>query len=405
MAEENDKDMAENCLGSPALNSDVQQSSRMAGVGPTSVKNGETNYHAFAKNSEDLDLVPPSVIMPIKKYNWSNRLSTVSDIEKILKQPSTTILNENLKTVVDLMATSIGDSQLKVCQKGLQLMQQLIIIVKERIAPFIPALTTLILVKMGTNKGDLKRIGMHLFKMLMEAVGPMKVMSEVANRGLQYKTSRVREEAINVIISVLILYDNGGLQLIHVAKDLVSCLADGKPRVRQAAFEAVALLTSKLVDGEFSQMVAMIGSLHKINECVSQEELCDLNIMDAYHARLERHSLPTLDDQGMVKYAILALTSGGNVDGKGTPVHTGEDIDWIMAETVPAPTHCQSSVESSSQSDRARGQTFRPYRSAGKRPWETDTKTEVYFFGRGWVCVCVCVCLWYRGCHTIYVVK
>lgn len=367
--------MTENNISSPVLNNDVQQWSKTASVGLTNMKNGETDYHSFACNSENLDLVPPSVSMQNEKSNLNSKLSAASDIERILKQPSVSISNENLKAVVDLISTSMGDSQLKVSQKGHQMMEQLITIVGKRIAPFVPALTVFFLVKMGTNKGDFKRTGMHLFKVLMEAVGPMKVMSEVANSGLQYKTSCVREEAINVIISVLILYDNCWLQLLPVAKDLVSCLADRKARVRQAAFEAIALLTSKLMDSEFGQVVAMIGILHKINEHMQK---MDLNIMDAYHARLERHSVPTLDDQGMVKYAILALNPG-SVDGQETPAHTGADIDWIVAESVPAPTHYQPSVESSSPPMLTEGSqgTFRPYRSAGKRPWEMDTKTEV----------------------------
>lgn len=380
------QDMAKDNLGFPVLNSsDVQHWNRTACVGPANVKNGETNYHAFARSSSEeemyLDIVPPSVVTMLNdKSNWSNRLSAASDIERILKQPSTAISNKNLKSVTDLISTSMSDPQLKVSQKGLQLMQQLIAIVGKRISPFVPTLTVKILVKMGSNKGDLRRSGMHLFKVLMEAVGPMKVVSEVANSGLRYKTSRVREEAINVIISALILYDNGGLQLLPIAKEVVICLTDGKPKVRQAAFEAIALLASKLVESEFSQVIGMISNLHKRNESMQEEGLCDLNIMDAYHARLERHSIPTLDDEGTVRYSVVVL-SPGRTGVQETLVYTGADIDWIMAATVPALTH-QPSVESSALvqgkgTQRPNSPSFRPYRSAGKRPWETDIKTEV----------------------------
>ena len=370
------KDMAKDNPVFPVLNGDVKHWEG-ACVGPANLTNCEPNFHAFAQEDTFMDLVPPSVMTQLKdKSNWSNRLSAANEIERILKQPSTAITNDNLTFVVELILTSMSDSQSKVSQKGLQVMVQLVSIVGKRILPFLPALTAKILVKMGSNKGDLKKFGMALFNVLMEAVGPAKVIVEVSSCGLTHKTSRVREEAVNVMILALLHRQNSGMHLPSVARELVVYMADAKPKVRQAAFEAMALLTSKLDDIEFNQVVALVGDVHTRHKLQHSSDLC---LMDAYYARLERHSIPTLDEHGMVQYSVMPVSSDGAVS-QTTSQHTGADVDWIVAPLKSTTTSHSQPVEVGSYSkatQRPSSPSFRPYRSAGKRPWETEGQSEV----------------------------
>lgn len=369
--------MSEDLSRCSALNdskdSDVGKWNRTACVGPESTKNRETDFHAFSLSPEEelyLDFVPTSVVnMLSDKSSWNNRLSAVSEIEKIIKKTSTTLPDVDMRSVMDLLLISINDSQSKVAQKGLQVMEYLVTLVGKRIAPHLSALTLKVLTKVGSNKGNLKKAGMSLFKTLMGAVGPMQVLNEVANSGLRYKTSRVREESVNVIISALIYYENGGIQLLPIAKELVPCMVDSKAKVRQASFEAIALVTSKLENSELAQVIAMVVSVHK----TSQTNDNGLNLMDAYQSRLARRAFPKLDEHGLVQYSIPILKPSAGM------LFTGPDVDWISCAVCGGSVPFQgdsSSPQQPLQNSISMGSgppsTFRPYRSAGKRPWETE---------------------------------
>ena len=361
---------------------------KTARVGPESHKNGEIDFHAFSLSPtmEEmyLEFIPPSVAKMLNdKSNWNNRLSAVGDIEKSLKQMSTVLSDADLKHIVDLVAISVNDSQSKVSQKGLQVMEYLAMLVGKRLVPYLGSLTMKILTKVSSNKGNLKKAGMSLFKMLMDTIGPMQILKEVVNCGLRYKTARIREEAINVIISALLYYKNGGIQLLPLAKELISCMMDSKAKVRQASFEAMALITRRSEGSvEFEEVIEMVANAHRAVESRKSHEESGLSLMDAFQSRLARELYPRLDENGLVQYSVSVLRSSSEL--------LGPDVDWICAGTIPGAStgHLQSASKSPplqvaqnppqpQHSAAPMEAAFRPYRSAGKRPWETENKAEV----------------------------
>lgn len=379
------EDLSSSC-STTVKGSELGKWSRTACVGPESTKNDVTDFHAFSLSPEEevcLEFIPPSIVkMLADKSNWNNRLAAIGDIEKTLKQGSSVLSDADLKCVIDLIAISVSDSQSKVAQKGLQVMEYLARLVGKRLVPYMGSLTLKILIKVGSNKGNLKKAGMSLFKTLMDAVGPMQIVKEVASCGLRYKTSRVREEAINVIISALLYYENGGIQLLPIAKELIACMMDNKAKVRQASFEAMALITNRSQDNaEFTQVVEMVVSAHRAMESrKTGEKYHGLSLVDAYQSRLARNLLPKLDENGLVQYSIPVLRSSSEF--------LGPDVDWICAGTVSgtvsSSTHSQPSSTQPEvppnppqQPPATNEPAFRPYRSAGKRPWETENKPEV----------------------------
>lgn len=379
---------------------------KAATVGPESIKTGETDFNAFSPEEElFLEFVPTSVINMLKdKSSWNNRLAAVGEIDKMLRT-SSGLSHTDLKSIVDLILVAVNDSQSKVSQKGLQVMEYLVTLVGKGITPYLPSLTPKVLIKIGSNKANLKIAGMKLFKTLMGEIGPMVVLSEVANSGLKYKTSRVREESVNVIISGLIHYENGGLQLLPIAMALIPCMADGKAKVRQASFEALSLVTSRLEENELSDVITSVISTDK--EYQSKNENAP-SLTDAFQSRLARRVFPKLDEHGLIQYSIPVLKTSSEA------LYTGPDVDWISA-AVTSTGSTQLQMDSifppqlasgpSSAASSGPPSTFRPYRSAGKRPWETDNKQEV---GGPSVCLSVCVIRLNYACldkHAITVVQ
>ncbi len=418
----------ENMAKDLELSYGVGKWSRRTCVGPEStMKDRETDFHAFSHSPEEevyLEFIPSSVIdMLNDKSNSSRRLSAIDEIEKNIEQASDALSDEDLKSVVNLILISMSDAQSKVSQKGIQVMEHLVTIVGKRIAPYLPSVTLKILIKMGSNKAELKKYGMSLFNGFMKAVGPMQVLNEVENSGLHYKASRVREESINVIINALINYEKRGIQFLPIAKELVVCMTDNKPKVRLASFEAIALITSKLEDSELTEIVSMISSMHIANQSKPLPQDNGLNLMDAYHTRLARYSVPKLDEHGLVQYSIPVLSPSSD-----EAAYTGADIKWIYATSLGGGggsggggsgsvsgggvsgggvngggggrggggygfTHSQSDSISPPQLLQSKGNpshgsampsTFRPFRSAGKRPWETENVGEVSMLWSSW---------------------
>lgn len=377
--------MSEDLSSTAVKGSELGKWNRTACVGPESTKSDTTDFHAFSLSPVEevyLEFIPPSIAkMLTDKSNWNNRLSAIGDIEKTLKQASSVLSDADLKCVIDLIAISMNDSQSKVAQKGLQVMEYLTRLVGKRLVPYMGSLTLKILMKVSSNKGNLKKAGMSLFKTFMDTVGPMQIVREVASCGLRYKTSRVREEAINVIISALLYYENGEIQLLPIAKELIACMMDSKAKVRQASFEAMALITNRSQDNaEFSHVVEMVVSAHKaMGSRKTSDESRGLSLVDAYQSRLARGPLPKLDENGLVQYSIPVLRSSSEF--------WGPDVDWICAGSVSgvsASSHSQSSStplevppNPPQQPSATKETPFRPYRSAGKRPWEMENKPEV----------------------------
>ena len=352
-----------------------------ATVSPESIKPADTDFNAFSPEEELFleDFMPNSVANMLKdKSNWSNRLSAVGDIEKTLKT-SKGLSDADLKSVVDLILIAVNDSQSKVAHKGTQVLEYLVTLVGKGIAPHLTSLTPKVLVKISSNKGNLKKAGMSLFKTLMGVLGPMKVLDEVVSCGLHHKASRVREEAVNVIISALIYYESAGLQhdIYPIASELVTCMADCKAKVRQAVLEALSLIASQMNDVEFSELMSVVLKIDASGQSNG------VSLRDVYLSRLARKLVPTLDEHGLVRYAIPILKAS-SLEG----LYTGPDVDWITAPVGGGTPSLQTQVVSSSPpqltpisaASGSAGQqpsTFRPYRSAGKRPWETDSKQEV----------------------------
>lgn len=365
---------------------------RAACVGPESAKTGETDFNAFSLSPVEevyLEFIPSSVVAMLNdKSNLNNRLEAIGSIERTLKQTLSVLSDKDLKYVVDLVSISVNDSQSKLSQKGMQVMEYVVNLVGKRLTPYVAGLTPKILTKVSSNKGNLKKAGMSLFKVLMSAIGPMLVLNEIMNSGLRYKTSHVREESINVIISAILHFENGEIQLIPITRELIPSMIDGKAKVRQASFEAVALISSRLVN-QLDEVVTIIATLHKANERMNKEN--GLSLMDAYHSRLARNAIPKLDENGLVQYSVPILKASQEL-------YSGPDVDWIRAGStstggvatvsgkggtgsnysqVHSNSPSQLPPQSSNILESDPPSTFRPYRSASKRPWETENKQEV----------------------------
>lgn len=343
-----------------------------------------TDYLAFAHNSQDdlyLGLFPKYIVNLLQDTtNWKNRVSGVTKMQSVVNGISNkSLLEKNLPLVLELLSAPMSDSHFKVSQMGLELIECLVKKVGRGIRSHIPDLVKSVMPKVGSNKIVLKEAGMRVLMELMRAGDPQPVVMEVANFGLCHKTSRIREESINVIIAALLTFESSQFDFHIIVRELCPCMTDGKVKVRQATFEAMTLLCH-LEGANLKEVVSNMATLHRTSpsEKSSRQQVIEngledkeLTLMDAFYTRISRKLLPTLTEAGLVQHGLQVVNDK-------LPATTGSDVAWILSAgdgkskgklsgSGGLDTSCNQSGES----------MFRPYRSAGKRlPWEKDQKAQ-----------------------------
>ena len=357
---------------------------KVSTVSPESHRNGDVDYSAFSHNgSEDIcfGLFPGYVVdLMNDKANWKNRTSGITKMQTIINElPDCSPLYPHLDLILQLATTTLSDSHFKVVQMGLELIACIVARVCDRIRSHLPSLIQSILVRVGSNKYVLKEVGMRVLKELMIAVRPRLVVNEIITFGLRHKTSRVREESLNVISAALLSFPKTEFDLISIVKDIAPSMGDNKSRVRQAALETVALLCSLVNESDLKQIIAMVAGIQRNNParyCVHNGP----SMMDAFHSRLARQGVPQLNAHGLVDHVVTVANT------KPPFSKTGSDVSWITCaggvKAQPNVDQMKSTEypEPLSQPRQRRPSATngitsisRPYRSAGKRlPWEVE---------------------------------
>lgn len=177
-------------------------------------------------------------------------------------------------------------------------------------------------------------------KKLMGVVPPERVLPPLLAY-LQHSNSHIREMAINVLIQTLLSTPSQPLELYRSAFQALSiALADGKPKVKQAALEAMAVLHEAAGASSFS---LLMGEASLGDERAAQIE---------ERIRQGRSALPTLSAEGLVEFtaagpqrvpsagattrsasiAPAGSTPGGAVEGPGGG--GGGDFSDLMEVTA-----------------------------------------------------------------------
>nr|XP_033809260.1 TOG array regulator of axonemal microtubules protein 1 isoform X2 [Geotrypetes seraphini] len=228
---------------------------------------------------------------------------------------------------------------------------------------------------LGDNKEVIKLDYMDIFQNLMKMVGPQRVLSLLLEN-LKHKTSRVREEVVNICIVSLLTYPSEEFDLPKLSFDIAPALIDSKRKVRHAALEAFAVLASRMGTNKTSLLKAV--------DSVELQDDGD-GVMNAVQARLARKTLPKLTLQGLVEYAVPSPSSA---QARGAAVLVGADTDWLLAgnRTQSAQSNLDNCILRSyrSHTDLLSDQTISSRRvlSAGKGknkfPWENEQSMDAY---------------------------
>jgi hypothetical protein len=338
------------------------------------VEMGEkADFRAFSAQEDELaggslcpDLLPYDDLLLLQdKTNGKNRALGVERLQAAVESvASSTVLEENLPSLVDEACSAMGDSHIKVCLAGLQLLDPLIRRTGSNLSPHVSSLVEAVLVKMGRNKHVLKKTGMRILVHLMHYSQPQDVLTEITRFGLRHKQSKVREESLNVLTAALIRFPRSEFRLTQLARDVVSLLSDEKPHVRQACMECMAKITSLCNSEEDLRQVMSFAAKNGHHPPNAPHSLAALKALEC---RIVREcGPPRLREDGLVEYGMPVV-------GVDVPLSQhGPDVEWIRSGALGGEENSVSNglEESSVARKEAR---LRPFRSASKKlPWEID---------------------------------
>jgi len=384
------------------MQSEQKVNGTFADVSPEDLKQ-DVNYAAFQDEGHTTQDIFPANVMSLLEdnSNWKNREAGITEILKSVKEvEDTSLLQANSEALLSVLTNCLNDSHFKIVLHAHEVLEEIISKIGPAVTQSLKPLVGCLVCKMGDNKFATKQASMKIFIQLMQLLKPHPVVSEVLACGLRHKISRVREEAINIVIASLLTFPRTEFDLLLLAKEIAPCLVDNKQRVRQASLEMFALLAHSLGKGHVQPLVSAVASVErsyygkdggKIDNGSSLQ-----GVMVAFQARLARRQLAHLNSDGLVVHAVSVTGSS-----RGSVPYSGADVDWILAagnsginSCTPSAVRRRSSLLSELQNDPSGANTsqgitpmltFRPYRSAGKRlPWEIDSQDnkEIVKVGR-----------------------
>ncbi|XP_029454335.1 TOG array regulator of axonemal microtubules protein 1 [Rhinatrema bivittatum] len=278
---------------------------------------------------------------------------------------------------ISFLYNLLDDINFNVVHGTLEVLNLLVVQLGQSIEQYLGHVISATVKVLGDNKEVIKLDYMDIFQNLMKMVGPQRVLSLLLEN-LKHKTSRVREEVVNISIVSLLTYPSEDFDLARLSCDIAPALIDSKRKVRHAALEAFAVLASSMGSNKTSLLKAVDSvELHDDGD----------GVMNAVQARLARKSLPKLTRQGLVEYAIPSPSSA---QARGASLLPGADTDWLLAgnRTQSAQSNLDNYGLQSYRShpDPLSDQTISSRRvlSAGKGknkfPWENESpgSLEVY---------------------------
>ncbi|KAL8617598.1 hypothetical protein ACOMHN_033144 [Nucella lapillus] len=218
---------------------------------------------------------------------------------------------------------------------------------------------------------------MRVMIKVMRCSSPKLVISAVCDN-LSHRNSRVRQEAVNIIIAALLTFPRYEFELPSICLAVGPTLIDIRRQVRQAALECFALLAQALGPGHLQPLVHAIDQV----EVTSDGE----GLMAAVQARLARRQLPRLNGEGLVEYAVSVPSSAAQ---RLASDNWSADTEWVLAarsgsaHTVRSEhMDLESVISSSTRSAPGRTDSNIPThaprrivsagRSRSKLPWEEN---------------------------------
>uniref|UniRef100_A0A0R3RLA7 Adaptin_N domain-containing protein n=1 Tax=Elaeophora elaphi TaxID=1147741 RepID=A0A0R3RLA7_9BILA len=139
----------------------------------------------------------------------------------------------------------------------------------------------------------------------------------------EHRSSRIREEILNIMTAALLTFDSRSINLKAIADVVVPLLADQKRRVRLAAFELFAVF-AHLSNNSIKRLLKSVSNL--------EQKYRAYGLLSAVKERISRKTLPKIRSDGLIEYAIPPdVGMSMNREGWRSLKTDNLDYEWIMS--------------------------------------------------------------------------
>ncbi|VDD89628.1 unnamed protein product [Enterobius vermicularis] len=178
----------------------------------------------------------------------------------------------------------------------------------------------------GTERALIRQLTMSICLELMRNTNVKVVMSGLCPY-TDDKNSRVKEEVLNILTAGCLKFDASKLNLRAVADVIVPLLIDEQRRVRLAAFELFAVISS-IDSNDSDDLLGLVRNL--------EAKKRTYGLTDAVARRVSRNVLPKIRFDGLIEYSTPFSLLSPSMLGSESRNHENADYNWIKrGNTVP----------------------------------------------------------------------
>ncbi|CAH1262478.1 TOG array regulator of axonemal microtubules protein 1-like isoform X2 [Branchiostoma lanceolatum] len=291
----------------------------------------------------EFGIIPSHVMQQlVDQEDWRIRAQGIEQLKNIMASlRDATPLLPQLLPFISFLCNLLDDVNFKITTVTLEIFGLLVDKLNLGVKPYLKPIVSALTKRLGDLKFVIKQENLRVLMQLMNILSPKPILSHLYE-GLDHKNSRVREETLNVIIASLLTFPTYEFDLGALCEIVAPTLADAKPRVRQAALEAFAVLAQSMGPGRLQPLVSAVDSVELGRD--------GDGVMAAVQARLARRQLPRLGTDGLVEYATPPPASARSRSSTGSSqAHQGADTEWIL--NAPGAQGSSSSARDRPESD------------------------------------------------------
>ncbi|KAI9175513.1 hypothetical protein H9P43_006874 [Blastocladiella emersonii ATCC 22665] len=260
-------------------------------------------------------VIPESVRLALlPTVDWRARSAAIEQVHAaVLQCGDVGPLLPHASDLIAFLGGLLDDPNFKIVLTALRSLGDMVAKLGLAVRPHLSLLVPLLLNKFADGKVILRQAIFRVLAQLMHIVGPKPVLS-VAMHFLGHDHPRVREDAVNLVVHALLQFPASEVDVSAVAADLLTALADARPKVKYVTVEAYAVLAARFGSDRILKMLASYG--------------LDDATLGVLAARFANPMLPVLGSDGLVDHIVANVTGIGSApasrggDGTGAGMRT-----------------------------------------------------------------------------------
>ncbi|XP_050721926.1 TOG array regulator of axonemal microtubules protein 1-like [Eriocheir sinensis] len=254
--------------------------------------------------------------------DWKTRAEGCEELRGVVKALTDAgPLLPHLPPFVQLLDSLFDDNNFRISLTILDIFRLLLdLLDKDTLKEHLRQLVHAVRKHVGDSKVVVRIENMRVFRKLLQAASPAAVVPILCDALISHRSSRVREDSLNLIIYALMTFPSYEFDLKSLADCVSVAVVDPKRRVRHAALECLAAVAQFLGPAKLGPLMAAVDRLE------DDEEEAE-GVLEAVQARLARRQLPRVSPDGLIEYSLVVPVTGRH---SSLTRIKGADVDWVL---------------------------------------------------------------------------